>query len=66
MKIAIGTTSEIKIRALKRALERFDSLKGSEIISVKTDSGVPAQPFGYAEMADGARNRSKQAKEKGD
>lgn len=56
MKIAIGTTSELKIRALKDALVKF-GIEG-EIISQKTESGVSNQPFGYKETTKGSRNRS--------
>ena len=55
MKIGIGTTSELKIRALKNALSKFD--KEIEILPVKTESGVSSQPFGFGEMVEGARNR---------
>lgn len=56
MKVAIGTTSELKIRALKNALTKLGV--ESEIISLKTESGVPNQPFGYEEATKGAKNRS--------
>lgn len=55
MKIAIGTTSELKIRALKKALEKFKF--ENEIISIKTESGVSNQPFGFEETTKGAKNR---------
>jgi inosine/xanthosine triphosphatase len=55
MKIAIATASELKIRALKNALEKL-KLK-AEILSGKTSSGIPEQPIGYEETAKGARNR---------
>ena len=56
MKIGIGTTSELKIRALENALSKCGG--EIEILSVKTDSGVPNQPFGFDEMMEGARNRA--------
>lgn len=55
MKIALGTTSELKIRALESALQKVDL--HSDIIPIKTDSGVSDQPFGYEEMIEGAKNR---------
>lgn len=61
MKIVIGTTSELKIRSLKEALKRFDI--EAEIISLKTDSKVSNQPFGYEETILGAKNRVKQCRE---
>jgi len=60
MKIAIGTTNELKVRALKNAIEKL-GLEDAEIISIKTDSGVPKQPFGYEEMTTGAKNRVQKA-----
>lgn len=56
MKIAIGTTSELKVRALNNALTKFEI--ESEIVSLKTESGVPNQPFGYEETTKGAKNRA--------
>ncbi len=56
MKIAIGTTSKLKIEALKDALDKL-GLK-AEIASIKTDSGVSNQPFGFDEIIIGARNRT--------
>jgi len=61
MKIAIGTTSELKIRSLKEALRRFDV--EAEVVSLKTDSKVSSQPFGYDETILGAKNRVKQCQE---
>lgn len=59
MKIAIATTSELKIRALESALKRLNII--AEIISIKTDSGVSLQPFGYNETTKGAKNRAHEA-----
>ncbi len=55
MKIVIGTTSELKIRALKNALEKLKF--ESEVVSMKTQSGISDQPFGYEETTRGAKNR---------
>lgn len=63
MKIGIATTSELKIRALKNALEKFKL--ESEIVSIKSESGVSSQPFGYEETARGAKNRVTSILEKG-
>ena len=61
MKIAIGTASELKIRALKDALNILNI--NAEILSGKTSSGVPEEPFGYEEISQGAHNRLMQCKE---
>jgi len=55
MKIALGTTSELKIRALKLALNKLGI--EAEVISQKSESSVSDQPFGYEEMIKGAKNR---------
>lgn len=59
MKIAIGTTSELKIRACEKALRKF-GIDG-ELISIKTESGVNDQPYGFGEISTGAKNRAKEA-----
>lgn len=61
MKIVIGTTSDLKIRSLKEALVRFGVQ--AEVVSLKTDSKVSSQPFGYDEMILGAKNRVRQCQE---
>lgn len=61
MRIAIGTTSELKIRALKMALDKIKI--EAEILSVKANSGVSDEPFGYEETIKGAKNRAKQSLE---
>lgn len=64
MKVAIGTTSELKVRALKSALDGVQV--EAEVVPIKTDSGISKQPFGYEEMVKGAKNRAKEALEKAD
>lgn len=64
MKIVIGTTSELKIRALKKALGKLNI--DCDVISVKTESGVSNQPFGYEETTKGAKNRTVEAFKKQD
>ena len=59
MKISIGTTSELKVRALEEATNKL-AIK-AEILPVKTDSGVSKQPFGYDEIIFGAKTRANRA-----
>lgn len=61
MTIGIGTQSAMKIRALEKSLARMEI--EAEIVSIKADSGIPDQPFGYGQIATGARNRAKQVLE---
>lgn len=59
MKIVIGTTSDLKIRATKEA---FRILKiEPDIITEKSDSEVPDQPFGIEQIIQGAGNRARNA-----
>ena len=59
MKIAIGTTSELKIRACKEALSKLGI--ESELLAVKAQSVVPDQPFGFEQITQGAKNRAVEA-----
>lgn len=57
MKIAIGTTSKLKIRAVEAALQKMKV--SAEIIPQQTESKVSDQPFGFEEVLEGAKNRAK-------
>lgn len=59
MKIAVGTTSALKLRSVALALGQLEV--DAEIIPFKARSGVPEQPFEYAEILEGSRNRAKKA-----
>lgn len=59
MKIALGTTSELKIRAAKEAFKILGITP--EIIAVKSESEIPDQPFGIDQILTGAKNRAKNA-----
>lgn len=59
MKIAVGTTSDLKLRAVRKAFNRAGI--GAEIISRKVKSGVPKQPFSEKEIREGAANRARNA-----
>lgn len=54
--IGIGSTSPIKIRALRVALRKINCPAQFQIQNVK--SGVANQPFGTREIQTGARNRA--------
>ena len=56
LKIAIGSTSFLK----KKALER--SFPNCEILEVDCESGVPSQPIGKEQTIQGAKNRCDRAK----
>lgn len=59
MKIVLGTTSDLKIRAAKEAFKILGI--NPEIITVKSESGVANQPFGLDQILTGAKNRAKNA-----
>ena len=59
MKIAVGTTSELKLRAVISAFSRAGI--SAEVIGFKVDSGVEKQPFGFDEIDFGAYTRAKNA-----
>ncbi|MDO8659782.1 MAG: inosine/xanthosine triphosphatase [Candidatus Parcubacteria bacterium] len=60
MLIILGTTSEIKQKALKEILKQYEGvlpfLKKSEIVPRKVDSLVPETPYN-SQTLEGARNR---------
>lgn len=59
MKIAVGTTSELKLRAVKNALNRAGIV--AEITGHKIKSDVPKQPFSEKEIVAGATIRAQNA-----
>ena len=64
--LAVGTTSKLKLRAVRRALRAFsesDSMHGIAVYGFKVKSGVPDQPLGADQMLQGAKNRALRARE---
>ena len=59
MKIAAGTTSALKIRAIESALVRFGLQ--AEVVGYTVSSGVSDQPFGFDQIVAGAGARAKAA-----
>jgi len=59
MEVAVGTTSELKLRAVGNAFKRagFSPM----ITGHKVESGVPKQPFSEKEIVKGATNRARNA-----
>src|SRR5665213_1464250 len=56
IKVAVGTDSALKIRALQAALATLGY--GAKVLFGKAESGVNMQPVGLDEMEQGARNRA--------
>ena len=57
--IAVDTTSELKLRAVKKTLARAEI--NAQVVGYKADSGVPEQPVGEEQIITGATNRAKNA-----
>jgi inosine/xanthosine triphosphatase len=60
LKVAVGTESALKLRAVKTALESLLTYP-FEVTSYKAESGISDQPVGVEEMERGAENRAKAA-----
>jgi len=58
MKIAIGSTNEIKVGALRELVPGYELLAGAEVVSVNVSSDVSEQPKSIDETVKGARNRA--------
>ena len=58
-RVRVGSRNAAKLEAVRLALGAF--LDGLEIEGVEVDSGVDAQPLGFDEIAQGARNRARAA-----
>ena len=59
MKIAVGSQSRAKLKAVELALEAYDVM--AEVMGIDVPSGVAAQPLTVAETAQGALNRARAA-----
>ena len=57
MKIAIGSTNPVKIRAVKRVVRKI--FPHAEFVSREVPSGVPGQPRGDKQTRRGAVNRAR-------
>ncbi|QSQ23263.1 inosine/xanthosine triphosphatase [Pyxidicoccus parkwayensis] len=57
--IAVGSTNPAKSSAVRALCER--AFPGCHIVAIDVPSGVPEQPIGEPETAEGARNRARAA-----
>lgn len=60
MKITVGSSNPLKIKAAKNVFSQIYAEKNIEIVGKKVDSKIPAQPFDI-ETIEGAINRAKEA-----
>ncbi|WP_457619786.1 inosine/xanthosine triphosphatase [Methanopyrus sp.] len=65
MKVRVGTTNPVKVRATERAFLRAFPDREVTVEAVSVDSGVPPQPVGMKEVHRGARNRAREAWDRG-
>jgi inosine/xanthosine triphosphatase len=64
MRVAVGSTNPVKIKAVKNTLKCF-SIKAS-VKGVKVDSNAPPQPIGQNSIIKGAISRARRALRSGD
>lgn len=58
MKIAVGSTNPVKVKAVQDMIPLYDLFVGAEIISVNVPSQVSEQPKSIGETVQGAKNRA--------
>lgn len=61
MKVAIGSTNFVKVKAVKDAFEKVWPNKKFKFIPTEVNSGVSRQPKSDLESIKGAKNRAKQS-----
>jgi inosine/xanthosine triphosphatase len=64
MKIAVGTTNEAKLGAVKETFSDYKMFSGCEISGISVESGVADQPMSLDETVQGAQNRARRVFEK--
>ncbi len=64
MKVAVGSTNPVKLRAARKVLRRV--FPRARLIALEVPSGVAGQPIGDAETRAGAVNRARAAQREGD
>lgn len=58
MKIAVGSTNQIKVNALRELVPQYDIFGQGEVFSVNVPSNVSEQPKSIGETVEGAKNRA--------
>jgi len=61
LKVAVGSKNPVKVAAVKSAFEKVFGT--CEIIGISVPSGVSDMPMSFIEIAQGAKNRAKKARE---
>jgi inosine/xanthosine triphosphatase len=61
MIIAIGSTNDAKVLAVKETLTDLPSFSKAQVFSIATSSEVPDQPLSLPETIQGAKNRARNA-----
>ncbi|WP_457614811.1 inosine/xanthosine triphosphatase [Methanopyrus sp.] len=65
MRVRVGTVNPVKVRATERAFLRAFPDREVTVEAVSVDPGVPPQPVGVEEVHRGARNRAREAWDRG-
>ena len=61
MIIAVGSTNQAKVLAVKEVIMASPSLSKADVVSMNTSSDVSDQPLSIRETIQGAKNRAKSA-----
>src|SRR3990167_7782603 len=61
MKIVVGSTNDVKINAVKEAIQDYDFLSNAQVTGTKISSDVSEQPKSLDETVKGAINRATMA-----
>lgn len=59
LKVAVGSRNPVKVRGVERAFKIF--YPDVCVVAVPVKPGVPAQPIGFNQILEGARNRAQEA-----
>ncbi len=61
MRINVGSKNQVKVDAVKEAIQDYDFLSKAEVFSLEVSSEVFKQPKSINETIDGAKNRARNA-----
>jgi inosine/xanthosine triphosphatase len=61
MKINVGSKNEVKVSAVREAIQDYDFLAGAEVVGMEVASEVAEQPKTRDETMKGAMNRARKA-----
>ncbi|MCD6443722.1 inosine/xanthosine triphosphatase [Candidatus Bathyarchaeota archaeon] len=59
LKVAVGSRNPVKVKGVEKAFKIF--YPDVCVVAVPVESGVPAQPIGFDQILEGAKNRASRA-----